>query len=233
MTTGVPEGDSMSVCSMLVLSSAFYWLIKSPVLDPYCYADNWSYLTSSQRENYNAFQQIRTFAASLRLQIDYNKSWAWGTTKAVREQWRETLDEVMEDSQQVRVLNSAKDLGCMCHYTKQVVLGHLKEKFTSAAARCKRLTYMATDLVQKACLIQSAIWPHAFFGAEAQLVGENHFKELRRAATTALVGPEQQASSWIAMHFLCPQLQDPLLYVIATALSFITRRARCNSMDNT
>ena len=223
MTTGVPEGDSLSVCSMLVLSSAYYWLIRSPNLDPFCYADNWSYLTSSQRENYQAFTRIRQLALNLRLQIDYQKSWAWGTTKVAREKWQETLQDVMENPDDVRILNSAKDLGCMCHYTKQVVLGHLKEKFLSAATRCKRLTHVATDLPQKASLIQTAIWPHAFFGAESQLVGENHFKELRRAATTALVGPEQQASSWLAMQFLSLRLQDPLLYVICTALSFLRR----------
>ena len=223
MTTGVPEGDSMSVCSMLVLSSAFYWLIQSPTLDPFCYADNWSYLTCSQRENYQAFDCIRQLATELRLQIDYQKSWAWGTTKVARDQWQVTLNETMGDHHDVRILNSAKDLGCMCHYTKQVVLGHLKEKFLSAATRCKRLTYIATDLTQKADRIQNAIWPHAFFGAESQLVGEAHFKELRRAATTALVGPEQQASSWMAMHFLSTRLQDPLLYVLCTALSFLRR----------
>ena len=83
-------------------------------------------------------------ADSLRLQIDYKKSWVWGITKAARDQWQDTLNEVLDDPQLVRILNSAKDLGCMCHYTKQIVLGHLKEKFTSAAARCKRLTYIAT-----------------------------------------------------------------------------------------
>ena len=144
MTTGVPEGDSMSVCSMLVLSSAFYWLLHSPNLHPYCYADNWSYLTCSQREDYQAYLKIRQMADSLRLQIDYKKSWVWGITKAARDQWQDTLNEVLDDPQLVRILNSAKDLGCMCHYTKQIVLGHLKEKFTSAAARCKRLTYIAT-----------------------------------------------------------------------------------------
>ena len=51
MTTGVPEGDSLSVCAMLVVSSAFYWTIHSPTVFPYAYADNWSYLTTNQRDN--------------------------------------------------------------------------------------------------------------------------------------------------------------------------------------
>lgn len=45
MTTGVPEGDSLSVCSVLVVSSAFYWTLQSPTVSPFAYSDNWSYLT--------------------------------------------------------------------------------------------------------------------------------------------------------------------------------------------
>lgn len=40
MTTGVPEGDSMSVCAMLVVSSAFYWTLHSPTIHPYAHADS-------------------------------------------------------------------------------------------------------------------------------------------------------------------------------------------------
>lgn len=58
MTTGVPEGDSLSVCAMLVVSSAFYWTLQSPTIYPYAYADNWSYLTTNQRDSLLAFRRI-------------------------------------------------------------------------------------------------------------------------------------------------------------------------------
>ena len=64
---------------------------------------------------------------------------------------------------------------------------------------------------------------HAFFGAENQIIGDKHFRTLRREATIALVGPETQISSWLAVHLFSSQLQDPLLYVIATGLSFVRR----------
>ena len=78
MTTGVPEGDSLSVCAMLVTSSAFYWTLSTPTVFPYAYADNWSYLTTNQRDNIRAFRKIQDLVHAFRVQIDYAKSWAWG-----------------------------------------------------------------------------------------------------------------------------------------------------------
>ena len=228
MTTGVPEGDSMSVCAMLVVSSAFYWTLQSPTVFPYAYADNWSYLTTTQRDNLHALRQLQRLVEDLRMQIDYTKSWAWGATKEARLEWQTLLEEEFPDDNPVCILNSTKDLGCMTHYTRHITLGHLKTKINSAVQRCRRLRWFQTTITQKAQFIQTAIWPHAFFGAETQIVGEKHFRTLRREATIALIGPEKQISSWLAVHLFSSQLQDPLLYVIATGLSFIRRLYHTN-----
>ena len=228
MTTGVPEGDSLSVCAMLVVSSAFYWTLQSPSVYPYAYADNWSYLTTSQRDNIVAFRKIQHLVEALRMQIDFAKSWAWGATTDAREEWKQFLQTESPQLNQVSILNSTKDLGCMTHYTNHITLGHLKTKITSAIQRCKRIRFFRTDILQKARFIQTAVWPHAFFGAEHQVVGEKHFRTLRREAATALIGPESQISSWLGVHAFSPQLQDPLLYVISTALTFLRRLFHSN-----
>ena len=228
MTTGVPEGDSLSVCAMLVVSSAFYWTIQSPTVFPFAYADNWSYLTTNQRDNIVTFRRIQDFVHALRMQIDYAKSWAWGATSEARKDWTEFLLQEFPDNNQVPVLNSTKDLGCMTHYTRHITLGHLKTKIHSAIQRCRRIRRFPTDIPQKARFIQTAVWPHAFFGAETQVVGDSHFRTLRREAAMALVGPESQISSWLAVHIFSKQLQDPLLYVIATALTFLRRMYHIN-----
>ena len=228
MTTGVPEGDSLSVCAMLVVSSAFYWTLQSPTVFPYAYADNWSYLTTTQRDNIQAFYQIQHLVEAFRMKIDFAKSWAWGATKDARTDWKDFLADEFADHNQISVLNSSKDLGCMTHYTRHITLGHLKTKINSAVQRCRRLRWFQTSIAHKAQFIQTAIWPHAFFGAENQIVGDKHFRTLRREATTALVGPETQISSWLAVHLFSSQLQDPLLYVIATGLSFVRRLYHTN-----
>ena len=229
MTTGVPEGDSLSVCAMLVVSSAFYWTLHTPTVFPYAYADNWSYLTTNQRDNIQAFAKVQQLVSSLRMSIDYAKSWVWGATADARREWQEFLRIEFSDDNTIPILNSTKDLGCMTHYTRHITLGHLKTKISSAIQRCKRIRRFQADLLQKARFIQTAVWPHAFFGAETQIVGEQHFRTLRREAAIALVGPESQVSSWLAVHAFSPQLQDPLLYVISTALTFLRRLFHHNS----
>lgn len=93
MTTGVPEGDSLSVCAMLVTSSAFYWKLCSPTVFPYAYADNWFYLTTNQRDNIQAFRNIQDLVNALRVKIDFAKSWAWGATTDARKDWHEFLHQ--------------------------------------------------------------------------------------------------------------------------------------------
>ena len=163
MTTGVPEGDSLSVCAMLVTSSAFYWTLSTPTVFPYAYADNWSYLTTNQRDNIRAFRKIQDLVHAFRMQIDYAKSWAWGATAEARKDWQEFLRQEFPHDNQVHILNSTKDLGCMTHYTRHITLGHLKTKIQNAVQRCKRIRWFQTDLLQKARFIQTAVWPHAFF----------------------------------------------------------------------
>lgn len=45
-TTGLPEGDSLSVVGMLALSFVFHHKLRTPQLRPYAYADNWSFMTT-------------------------------------------------------------------------------------------------------------------------------------------------------------------------------------------
>lgn len=138
MTTGVPEGDSLSVCAMLVVSSAFYWTLQSPTVDPYAYTDNWSYLTTNQRDSLIAFRRVQQLVEYLRVRIDYTKSWVWGATLDARKDWRNFLQDEFPHDNPVPVLNSTKDLGCMSHYTHHITLGHLKTKKSAALSNGAR-----------------------------------------------------------------------------------------------
>lgn len=78
-TTGVPEGDAMSVLAMAILSTAFYFKIAKPSIQPYTFADNWSWQAESTRDHFRTVMTTLNFAESLRMRIDQSKSWAWGT----------------------------------------------------------------------------------------------------------------------------------------------------------
>ena len=83
-TTGVPEGYSISVLAMLATSFFYYHQLCHHHVTPFAYADNWSWLTQTQRSHFQAHVEVCRFTEILRLKIDHAKSWHWGTTKTFR-----------------------------------------------------------------------------------------------------------------------------------------------------
>ena len=47
-TTGAPEGCSISVLSMLAVSCVYHSRLKSEMVRPFAYADNWSWMVKEQ-----------------------------------------------------------------------------------------------------------------------------------------------------------------------------------------
>lgn len=95
-----------------------------------------------------------------------------------------------------------------------------------ASRRLVRLgKHHISSIHEKASKIQTAVWPQAIYGAESQLLGDNHFVKLRRQATEALalIGHHKFASSYLALHILFDRVDDPLLFVISTALCSLRR----------
>ena len=58
-TCGVPEGDALSVCAMIAVAYHYHEHIINHVQDVRVniYADNWSWLTSSQKSNFRSLQK--------------------------------------------------------------------------------------------------------------------------------------------------------------------------------
>lgn len=222
-SSGVPEGDACSVLAMVLMSSTYYYMLYSPVLTPYSYADNWTWMTTCQRAQFIALQKVFNLITSLRMQIDHNKSWSWGTTKSMRAACRDLNCLYPDGTLDVPVVETAKDLGYQLHYNQNITLGSLRDRIKIGVKRCMKLRWIPISMEQKAKIIQTSVWPNALFGAENQLVGKNHFRDLRRAACTALMGDHKQASSIISCNTLFPGLQDPLMFVIIQSLRSFRR----------
>ena len=210
---------------MVILSGTFYYKLASPRLLPYAYADNWSWLAKSFREQFQAMLTIFNFIASLRMNIDYTKSWAWGATKSFRAQCQHLNALFPNGEIQFEVRDSAKDLGIEIHFNKQTKLGSIAERIQDGIARCDRLRWVPCDISQKSTTIQAGIWPAALHSADTQLVGNSHWRTLRRAATRALVGCHRNASSYLACTVLSTKIQDPLLYNVCQMLRALRRCA--------
>ena len=224
-SAGIPEGDAMSVLGMVILSSAYYYRIKTPTVMPFAYADNWSWLSQDQKDMMITLQKVLNFAKALRLEIDFLKSWSWGSTKDFR-QTCELLNLMFPDGTiAIPVKVSAKDLGYQIHYNKHMTLESIADRIKEGTRRCERLKWIPMSITQKAKIIQTSIWPAALHSADTQVVSPKHFRTLRRAATVAMVGDHKLSSSMLACSVFGKILQDPLLFTILQTLRAIRRMA--------
>ena len=83
-TTGAPEGDALSVCAILTIAATFFHRMSHVQVQPFTYADNWTFLSSSQRALFRAMTSTLNFTSALRMKVEINKSWGWGTSKDMR-----------------------------------------------------------------------------------------------------------------------------------------------------
>ena len=222
-TTGVPEGNALSVLSMISLSACFYYRLADVHTWPYAYADNWSWLTCSQKSHFRAYIKMLNLTSSLKLQIDFGKSWHWSISKNFRQFCESFTCLFPNDNHHVVVKRAVKDLGEMVHYQKSMGLGFIKEKIQEAISRAHRLEFLPLSVQTKAKIIQSAIWTVGLYSADTIYLGGKHFQDLRRAATQAIMGKSKQASSWLTCFSLSSFLIDPFLHVILGILRTIRR----------
>jgi hypothetical protein len=77
-TTGVPEGDVLSILAMLAISALFYYRNLSPRVSPFAYADNWAWQATTLRDNFLSW--IKTLNSVAVLIVSIPKCWMWVTS---------------------------------------------------------------------------------------------------------------------------------------------------------
>lgn len=128
-----------------------------------------------------AFRKMVVVIQRLRLQLDHNKSWHWGTTKSFRQACIE-FHSVHSEFTEISVKTQTKDLGEMVHYDRSCSLGFIKDKIDEAKTRMKRIEWIPASLQKKAMIIQSSCWPLALYTSDTTYIGQQHYVSLRRSA---------------------------------------------------
>ena len=223
-TTGVPEGCSVSVLAMLATSCYFYHRLANSKLQPYTYADNWSWLAFEQKEHLIAFRKMTIVIERLRLQLDCNKSWHWGTVKSFRQACSD-FHSANPAFGEISIKTQTKDLGEMVHYDKSSSLGFIKDKIDEAKTRMKKIEWIPAPLQEKAMIIQSSCWPLALYTSDTTYIGQQHYVGLRRSVLHALVGFWHTSSPFLACRSLSQHICDPFLYTLCLCARTIRRLA--------
>eukprot|EP00438_Fugacium_kawagutii_P027997 Skav202948 [mRNA] locus=scaffold422:531150:535265:+ [translate_table: standard] len=224
-STGLPEGDAWSVLGMIGLSTLFYFRLYSPVLTPCCFADNWSWYTSDQRQNFMAWQMLLNLVELLRMKIDFKKCWIWGSTRETRRRLENVNSLFPDGLTYLEVKYGVRDLGEIIQYSLKKFSKPLIERVQDTTQRLTRLEWIAIPFAEKAKVVLGGIWAHGLYGAELHFLGAQHFKTLRRAVCRIFAGRPKHSSSFLACTLLSKKILDPLFFVLQAAIRFLIRLA--------
>eukprot|EP00435_Cladocopium_sp_Y103_P006617 s4690_g2.t1 len=84
-STGVPEGDPMSVVAMYCMCRFFaLWIQGKANVMPLTYADNWQVLASHTRPILGALPHVADFLTRCALPISPHKCWLWSASREGR-----------------------------------------------------------------------------------------------------------------------------------------------------
>ena len=224
-TSGIPEGDAWSVLGMLALSSYFYFTLIEIRIQPFCFADNWSWMTASARKNFQAWVKVLNLVSGLRMKIDFQKTWWWATTKQLKNEY-ECVDLLFPDGiKRIHCKDAAKDLGEVLVYSKKAYSRPLIDRVNEACEMIRRLEWIPISLEEKALRIQTCAFPLGLYGADTHFLGKDHFHKLRKSVSRALGGDHNMSSPWLTTSATCKMLKDPLLLTICSAVFVLHRLA--------
>ena len=165
-TTGVPEGDVWSVLAMIGVSTLFYFKNLTPNVNPFSYVDNWSWMSTSTRENFLAWIRTLNLVSALRMVISIAESWMCAT---VSKNWPE-LESVSSlfpsGLERVPVYQHAKNFGEVTQYNRGNFVKPLVERVDEAVSRMERLKNLPLSLTAKAKRIQCGIWSCGLYAAD-------------------------------------------------------------------
>ena len=221
--TGLPEGDSWSVVGMVLLD--LLWVSGIDLVAPgtfvSAYADNLGWAATQLAMHQPILDVTCTFTRALGMQIDWRKTWCWGTSSALAKQLQQLLQQSVPDAT-VDQHRAAMDLGSQMTYRGPPILGTFRKRLERAQLRLSKLKYLKLPLPSKTTLLKCGIYPLAFYGLAILPVGSQHFDQFRPLCADALFGSSASRNSAIAL-LATPNCLDPLEYAIISVLRVVKR----------
>ena len=178
-TSGLPEGCGLSVLGMVVID----WILDvyaarySPKCQTLTFVDNLEVLGTELSELFHGQSVLQTYLDSWCLTLDAAKSYFWSTSSQQRTQLR---------SVGLSVKLQAADLGGALVFSKRRTAGTQLARLRQLEPSWIALRKANMEVGLKQRLIVQALWPRAFHAISITLLGGQHLRSLRTAATRAL-----------------------------------------------
>ena len=222
-TTGVPEGDALSVVAM----AAVCWLMETQNAKTattfLSYVDNFSWLASNKASFCASLQLAQQTCSALKLPIDWGKSFCWATTPSLKKFLDYQLAQYLPEGVTLKRVNDATDLGV--HFQFQAKIGRGKEdiRLSEGKRRLDKLRRQPRTVQQKNRLLLSGIWPQTFHGMASRVLPVAVVDTFRSKAAKALchTGPSQSSALVLSMVVLPGS--DPEVFMFVQAVMALRR----------
>ena len=188
---------------MLGVAWAFVSLLSSIQVSGAAYADNWSWDTDTPSQHEPALEQLLHLVTSMKLEIDWGKTWCWATSPAHQRALHKLRQQPAARSSGFSRVACAKDSGAIIHNTRQHKLGDYKERLAKAHARLKRLAPSMLHAADKGRIVTQAVYPVAFHAAELFALGSRRTDEvIRKMSCHFWLACSWDLICWILSSFL-------------------------------
>lgn len=220
---GFPEGDPMSVLTMISIATAWTYMITDTTPDAQmaAYADNWGWTLEQPSLHSQVILDTQTFVAAFTMQVDWEKSWIWMTHPAQLPDMKRAIRQQLGERTLTNLLH-AMDLGGQLTYHGPPKLGKVHNRFQEATRRLKRLQAMPHDVKTKAQLVTTAVYPQVFYASTILPIARKHSDTLRTQIADAILGHSVSRNSAIAIHCM-PFIHDPELMLAFHAVNMAHR----------
>ena len=193
-TTGVPEGDPLSVVAMAALCFCAAHLLMMDQVDFKTYVDNWSLQARTPAELQSATPVILEFLAHLELKVDWKKTYTWSTTKKGRSWLQGMGQHLFPTDLPISVTAARPELGTPFQFSRTVDVSTRNGRLQEGHERLRRLANQPRQLLERATLIQSSVWPATFWGAEGHCHSCAEIASLRSSAAYHVASPCSRGS---------------------------------------
>eukprot|EP00438_Fugacium_kawagutii_P007514 Skav231095 [mRNA] locus=scaffold2525:109735:114528:- [translate_table: standard] len=213
-STGLPEGDSLSVVGMVLINLAVEaWVYhRFPSCTTWSFVDNIETITATAQQAVDSIQHLTDICTMLDLRVDPKKTFCWSNSAVGRKHLRDVACP-----QRLAV----RDLGGHMNYSRQKTNFSIQDKIALLQPLWGRLARSVYAPAAKVRILATMAWPNLFYGVATNTLGSVHFDKLRTAAMRALGYTQKGANPSIQLSCIHQPTSDPEYYCVwQTILSF-------------
>ena len=215
-TTGIPEGDPISILGMFSLCCLFREVVRTqePLAVPFSYADNWEVVAGDVQALIGILEALDRMTTVCLLPVAPSKCWTWAFAKTDRK----VLGSCSLAGQRVPVRKTGCCLGADMAYSYQLAAATRNGRVSSGHKRLLRLRGLPTSRFRKCRLILGGVYPHALHACEASWLPPSVLNRLRSKAVQALKLDGSGVNPFLACNVAAPKVVDPEVVALFSRL---------------